>query len=61
MPIGNVLPEVRSRAEIIVPAAHVLSRRRQPRALPVDLQHSVLAEIQKEGMILFELPLQRTA
>ena len=56
---GNILAEVRSRAEIVIPAAHVLSRRRQPGTLPVDLQHAILAQIQKERMILVELPLER--
>ena len=56
----NILSKARSRTEIVVPPAHVLSGCGQSGALPVDLQQAILAQVQKEGMILVELPLQRT-
>ncbi len=57
----NILAEVRSGTEIVIPSAHILPRRRESRALPVDLEQAILTEIQKERMIFIELPFQRTA
>ena len=60
---GDDLPEDLTRAEAIgvIPTTHILARRRQAGALPIDLQHPVLiqARIGREDAIL--LRVQRAA
>jgi hypothetical protein len=56
---GELLTEVRSRAKIVIPAAHVFARRGQAHALAVDFQEPVVAQIQEKLMVLVKLTLER--